>query len=292
MRSTTLSHLDAWVWAACVACVLSAGGCTFSDGDPWGRLDLSAQARLEDNAGRFDASGALLTPQNVRVALERLDVTFASVEVIVNSVDAGPTGFDPANPPAGYSLCHNGHCHRDDGALVDYEDIEAELAVGAGGGGAPVGRVIDAAVALSRTPQALPMEPCVDDCELGRGQLGAARLTLTRLTLTGRAYPIDPALSSLPEAGVEVALDLPLQLVFAIPLEGRIDDGEPVGVDLALDFVLTTKLLDGLDWERLLDGADPQGAPVALGEDPETTALILESLEGASVLSAQTTRVP
>ncbi len=38
------------------------------------------------------------------------------------------SAFDPQNPPPQYSLCHNGHCHHDDGHLVDYEDIVLEQA--------------------------------------------------------------------------------------------------------------------------------------------------------------------
>jgi len=81
-------------------------GCVWGPGEPFVEL-VQVELQVEvDGGGAAAARGA-------RLALQALE---------------GGVSFDPADPPEGYGLCHNGHCHKDDGTLPTYEQIEAELA--------------------------------------------------------------------------------------------------------------------------------------------------------------------
>lgn len=115
-----------------------AAGCTFSEGDPFATLgDATLDARLVEARGRAVGDGwqKLSTDYEVRFDSFALDTSKLALQRTVAGSGGGGGGtFDPTNPPPRYSNCHNGHCHRDDGALVDYEDIQAELS---GGGSGP-----------------------------------------------------------------------------------------------------------------------------------------------------------
>ena len=106
---------------------LGASSCAFDDGDPWARASFELSLGFEPGAARLDDEGRLVTPGDWAIALETPIAHVDSVTLTMAG-EAGTLSFDPAEPPPGYSLCHNGHCHADDGRLVDYEDIELELA--------------------------------------------------------------------------------------------------------------------------------------------------------------------
>ena len=105
-------------------------GC-LGDGLPWGQLETSMTASFAPPGGRLDDQGRLKTTANYVVDDLKVTVGFDAFSLVLAA--QGAAGFDPANPPEGYSLCHNGHCHSDSGALVDYEDIALEMAGGSGG---------------------------------------------------------------------------------------------------------------------------------------------------------------
>ena len=90
-------------------------------GLPWGWVEAEVQGSFDPDEGRLDDEGRLKTSGNYALALDTVEVTFDALTVVL--AGAGTADFDPANPPEGYSLCHNGHCHSDAGALVDYEII-------------------------------------------------------------------------------------------------------------------------------------------------------------------------
>lgn len=35
--------------------------------------------------------------------------------------------FDPRNPPAGFTVCHRNHCHREGGGVASYQQVMAEI---------------------------------------------------------------------------------------------------------------------------------------------------------------------
>src|SRR5688572_4227131 len=115
--------------------------CTFEDGHGFSTVDrASLEARLEPGVARDLGNHTVLTDVGYQVHLDSatLEVDEVALEELVGGGASGGTSFDPANPPPGYSLCHGGHCHADDGRLVEYAEIEAELA----GGGARFSPVV------------------------------------------------------------------------------------------------------------------------------------------------------
>ena len=111
--------------ATLLAVAAGPTGCTFTDGEPWAEVDGRAAARPIDEPD----SGVM--PEGVTIDRAKL-----RVEMFLESVTrtAGGSGgsFDPANPPKGYTLCHTGHCHSEDGELIPYEEVKAEMAAGGG----------------------------------------------------------------------------------------------------------------------------------------------------------------
>ena len=112
---------------------LAATACTFEDGRGWATVDFSLGAELVVDEDHASDEATLVTDRGLLVTLTTLDLDAATLSLLETGGSAsGEVRFDPANPPEGYTLCHAGHCHREDGALVDYEDIEAELAAADG----------------------------------------------------------------------------------------------------------------------------------------------------------------
>lgn len=104
--------------------------CTFAPGAGFGDLaEASLSAALVPGAARDLGGGEVLTQAGYAVRVDTFELDLGDLSLLALS-GGGSTSFDPANPPEGYTLCHGGHCHADDGSLVDYADIEAELAGG------------------------------------------------------------------------------------------------------------------------------------------------------------------
>jgi hypothetical protein len=108
-----------------VLATLLAAGCAVSDGEPWGwaRADISASGPIVESGGE-PADG--ITVESVEA--------FANIRLAETRTSSGGDGssFDPASPPDGYTLCHNNHCHAENGDLVSYEDVREELASSGG----------------------------------------------------------------------------------------------------------------------------------------------------------------
>ncbi len=211
-------------------------GCTFTDGDPWGVAELSLEARWAPPESRLE-TGRLKTSSGYLIELERVAVAFDALNLV--GASAGAADFDPADPPEGYSLCHNGHCHHESGALVAYEDIAIEAA----GGSEWVQPTEGGLVELSGTATEVGLGACPSaDCALPRGELIAAGVRLSRVVLSGTAFG-----EGLPEAGHPLDFDLAVNLRPQTPLAEALDQDTPLGVRVALRFELPPSLFDGLD---------------------------------------------
>jgi hypothetical protein len=217
------------------------GGCTFEEGQPWGQAELSVSARLDD-AGRPDAQGRLRTSTGYLVELEGFEVSFGAANL--NLRPAGTNvSFDPASPPEGFSLCHNGHCHSADGRLVDYEDVAAEVAQRAGVSGG-VSWPLDVGALLTGEAVELPLGPCSGGCELPTGELSTFEVTMTGAKVRARV------LRASDEGEVAVVdLDAPLAVVLRVPVEGEVGKDAPVGVRLDARVEVSAKWLDEVPWE-------------------------------------------
>lgn len=97
-----------------LSAMLALASCTFSPGEPWGWVDAELTVYPVASSGDVE-----IDTQSIELRAIDVRAPAASTEAV--------NEFDPANPPPGYSLCHGGHCHADDGSLVDYEEIEAGL---------------------------------------------------------------------------------------------------------------------------------------------------------------------
>ncbi|MCB9646591.1 MAG: hypothetical protein H6730_08355 [Deltaproteobacteria bacterium] len=279
MRST--QHSRSEVWLALLLFV--APGCALEDGQPWGRAVMSLEAAFAPAADRLDPQGRLITSASYAVALDAPTVTLEAFTLAMAG-EAGASGavFDPANPPEGYSLCHNGHCHADDGALVAYEDIQAELDQASGGGGGfslTVG-VDETPTALTATPATLTLEACPGDCALPRGEVQTVSVGVHQLHLSGRMYDATSQ-GRLPSEGRAFTAALEIEQAVDVAFSRAVDRGEPVEVQVAARFTLPASLLDRIELGELL--TDPSGA-VDLSTSTPFLQDILQNLSEAEAL--------
>lgn len=271
LRSHAKLALGLWT-----ALTMSLAGACVDPGLPWGLFEATIDARFDPPADRLDDEGRLNTSADYTLALEPVAVTFDALTLVL--AGAGAEDFDPANPPEGYSLCHNGHCHSASGALVDYEDIALEMAGGSAG--------TRVTLALDGEPRTLGVDPVSvgvlpcdpSPCGLPRGEMAGLELVVTEITVSGTAFDRRTGdAARLPEEGAafEATVQIPQPIVYQV--EGSIGQGEPVGVRVALDFALPPELFDDIefaadpalepaDWQVLLSAAllDHGGLEVTL----------------------------
>lgn len=234
--------------------VVGIQGCTLQEGQPWGQADLSLFAGFAPEQDRLDSEGGLLTSSDYVIDIDDLRVGLSELRLVLASESGGTTTFDPANPPAGYSLCHGGHCHSDDGRLVDYEDIAAELAGGGGAGGFTLVRAIDAAVPLTTelpsADGAVSLGACAPDasCGLPIGSLLRVEVSIQSIALQGtvRDRRVPPRFTN-----VDVAFDVGVDVTLQTAVAGEVGPGDPMGVRVITDLAITEKLLDGVDFAAI-----------------------------------------
>lgn len=255
--------------AVVAAAIASVGGCAFGDGQPWGRAAFELTVEIDTPDGRVDDSGRLVTANDYAVAIERIDVSTRTFEVRMTGDEA--TGFDPADPPPGYSLCHNGHCHSDSGALVDYADIAAELS---GGSEAPPDLSVAAAATVTVNigePAPLPIDPCatgeVSDCDLPRGELGTLSLLLGEVRVVGRVEDRRSGDRARLVEPIDFEVVIPAGTVAEADLAGQIDTGRSINVTLASALVLPAALFDEVDWASMTTEATVAAIGAALSEN-------------------------
>jgi hypothetical protein len=268
---------------------LAATGCTFTDGRGFARAsgELEASfAGLDPAAGRTTADGWLKTDTSFELSLASLVLRVR--EVRLTAAATGGAGgatcaFDPANPPAGCTLCHAGHCHCGD-ELKSYEELEAELC--GGGGGTAVSTVVafplDADLDLL-APPAVPLETCGSACDLGRGAIDAVAVVCDRLTLHATVRDRSVA-DRLGGAELDVTVDWDLAgatLTSTLAEPARLDRDQPYEVRVVVTLPVAAGLLDGIAWDQLertdttltIDAATNAGAGETLTSNLTLTAL-------------------
>ncbi|MGD8863920.1 MAG: hypothetical protein PVI30_28150 [Myxococcales bacterium] len=251
------------VLALLSACALDAGSgfATLGEGE--------LQVELSPGPARDLGDGRLLTDLGYEVTLERaeLEVDAVRLSELSGGGGGGDVSFDPANPPPGYSLCHGGHCHADDGSLPSYEEVQAALA----GGEAQLQTLVS--VSLRRTLSLLPGETVAladyePSRELPEGSLDRLDVALTGLSLRGDVR--GPGLSG----PVELRVSLALQEVLGEPLAISLDRDGPAILTPRVGIRLDGSLFDGLDFAALREN---DGVAI---DDPDSAAAtrLLESL--------------
>jgi hypothetical protein len=226
---------------------LAAGACALEPGEGFAHLEPGTLVvGLEIGVARELGENQLLTDQAYRVQLAECALTVDRFELQTR----GPSGvggaevrFDPADPPPGYGACHGGHCHREDGGLASYEEIQSELA-----GGQPRWETL-ARVVLERDVDLLEggrlalasYEPLP---ELPAAVIGRAVLRLQRLRCRGSATG-----DALPH-GRTFDLDLPLVAAVATTLDQAVERDGPAAFTPEARLRVRGTLFDGLDFSE------------------------------------------
>lgn len=236
--------------AALVAC-----GCTLSPGDWFATVAPTFESRYVLRADRNVEEGWQKLNTLYEIKMTRATVTIRAVELHALGGAEQPGAFDPSQPPDGYSLCHNGHCHRDDGALVPYEVIAAEIS-----GGDAVQPEIVATLPVGEqdllAPARRPLS-CDPRCGLPLTHVRRARAAITAVAFEGvvregRAparlegevvWRWEAATLAEGTAEEPVSLDCPLDL----PADGA----HPPKVSLDLSLQVGARLFDDIDWSAL-----------------------------------------
>ncbi len=172
-------------------------GCTFDAGLAWAEItDGQLRAAYEPGEAR-DLGYATLTADGEEIVVDSM--TLAAGTLILQDLSGGGS-FDPAYPPEGYSLCHNGHCHAADGSLPSY----AEVAAATGGATLTdlVSWPIDAELDLLAGEQI-----ALQGAELPEAFIGQVQLTASAFYVTGESsegpFDLEVALTSI-TAGAEL----------------------------------------------------------------------------------------
>lgn len=250
-------------------------GCVDGDGRGWGEVRLSLTSALEVPASNVDAQGRWRTAHGF--AVEAPTVVLEFDEVALSAADDAALPFDPATPPAGYSLCHGGHCHADDGSLPTYAEVAAVLA--GADADAPVTSTTaagDAALSLASAVSETALARCEQaPCAVARGSVGGARVIVHGVRLKCTVFAASTVQRGrLGETGHAIDVSFPVETTIATPMRVDFDRGEAFGQRVALRLVLGPKLLDGLPLGRWATEGGPQDATWA-EEDARALGLAL-----------------
>jgi hypothetical protein len=282
------------------------GGCAWGPGDPFAILEPSFTARYVLRADR-EVAGApgwqkLSSDYQVRITAARVRLTDMALLGSAGGGGGGGGRFDPAKPPPGYTLCHNGHCHSEDGRLVPYAQVEAELA-GGGAGASALATLVTLPVAgdwdlLAPAARVLECRPgcALDEAHLVRASAPVLALDLEGLVRDGRAPPrlagevrlvvrLAAAAGAGAGAGAVGAAALPSA---EGELDLPVDRNHPPRVALGLALEIGAAAFDGIDLgaAAITDGA------IDLGDDRNQAARarLLKNLLEAKLLDVQVSR--
>lgn len=225
--------------------LMALPACTFDEGRGFSTL-VSAELSAEFEPGARAHEGDVLTSGGQRVRIERFGIHVDRVELQALEVSGSSAAFDPATPPAGYTLCHGGHCHAEDGRLVDYAEVEAGLA----GGEARFVPVVT--FPLRNEPfdllagTTMPLNEVLPSRELPRTLLRRVVLSVTRLELSGS---IVDALATSAPLPLSVELTGSVQVASGTSLESS--RSGPAEFRVFFSFEVDGTLFDNLDWTSL-----------------------------------------
>jgi hypothetical protein len=267
-----------------LAAMLSSG-CALTPGSGFATLTSAPLVvSFAPGEGRLDATGRLKTDLGYRLTLNTLALTIDKLAFQSTSTKPGSSAnstiFDPAKPPAGYTLCHGGHCHRQDGALVDYADVQAELA---GGGTAtlqdaltlPVGRSLNL---LSLQPADLPML-CAQGCQLDQATWNRAELRFGKLEASGTVV------DDTPDQRLGTTGSRSWRLSWTPPALGKalsttISRKSPAILKPSVTLSVSDQLFDRIDWATL----PPQPQPIVLDEQLAVTRQLAENFAQSTLV--------
>ncbi|EPX55399.1 putative lipoprotein [Cystobacter fuscus DSM 2262] len=239
---------------------LALGGCAWEPGQGFAVVEPSVRVAYEPLASRAASDGYQRLSSDYQVRLDSASMRLSGIELLASASGSGSgTTFDPARPPPGYSLCHGGHCHRDDGALIPYEQVAAEM--GGGGGSSAVVTLATEAPLDLLAPETRAMA-CAPECALPQTQVSQGRWSVASLRLVGTVR--DSRVPARFQGERSFELELPTGTTTDAPvaiLTGAVDlpsdRTTPPEAKLRLDLVLTAALFDPVDWGKLVQGDNP-----------------------------------
>ncbi|MCA9564849.1 MAG: hypothetical protein KC561_15235 [Myxococcales bacterium] len=274
------------ILVSALTAVLGSGtwSCAFSDGQPWGEAEFSLLlSRGFDD--RLNDEGQVRTVANYSITVDELELHVSSVSLESVAGESNGAAFDPANPPEGYSLCHNGHCHADDGSLPTYEEVALQLGESSGGAKTVYFVPVDFSASLSPS-ESLALTDCGEACYLEPGSLLSASASVDRLRVTGRAYDqLTGDAARLPTDGVEFVATLGIDQTFTALIDGTVGDGQPLRVGVALELSIQGNLFDEVDWSSFSGDS-----PLDLSTNDDFASAIEAGLMEAGDLNATITR--
>lgn len=257
-----------------VGIVSLAAGCADGPGHGFATLErVELQLGLRVEPARTLGERSLLTDQYYELRLDRAELRLSAVSLVARSgpgAAAGPAQFDPANPPPGYTLCHNGHCHHQDGRLVSYEAIEAELA---GGGAATTFDIaqlpVDDTIDLWAAPGPLVLSEVTPSRELPMAELSTLRVGVEEVTFSG-TIGAGPVGNPLAGRQVPLRIVLPRPGALQAPLNISIDAEGPGAFRLEVEATVGARMFDGVPF---VDYLSPEGVVLESGEEEGTASL-------------------
>lgn len=254
---------------------LCVSGCASGPGHGFGEIaGVTLDARYAPGVARDLGDGWALTDQGYRVRFDGLEVEGGGLQLEQLPGAGANTSFDPANPPEGFTLCHGGHCHAEDGSLWTYEEIEAELAGGEGAWTPSVAFGLDRALDLL-AGEVLVWSECDPSCILPAANIQRVSLPLSVLHLEATIWD---------DAAGTTEWSLVLQADISGSWAGTLDlpldrDHDPL-VTLDLTANVDGLLLDGLDPAEL----QPGGGPLPL--DATATAALVANLQMTELMGS------
>lgn len=226
--------------------------CALDAGEPFATVRPTFSAAFAHEHERETDDGFWRLASGFEIAVEAAAIEVESIALLSSADGVATEVFDPANPPEGYSNCHGGHCHADDGGTVDYADIEAALL---GAESAPLATVLtlilDAPVDLLNVALLVPdcHASTLEGCGLEAGTLRRAELKLRRLTLHLAVRDSEQPARVEPRH-VDLAIELTGDAhgTFAHAVDFTAERHGERFFDLDMSLTLSAAIFDEVDW--------------------------------------------
>jgi hypothetical protein len=254
-----------------LAGALAFAGCATGPGHGFGEItEVTLDLGFTPGEARDLGDGGFLTDLGYRVHLDRFEVGLTELRLEQLPGAGGGLAFDPADPPAGYTLCHNGHCHAEDGSLHSYEEVEAEATSGAASWTPVVAYDLDREVdLLGDGLETLP--DCEQDCALPQVHVQRVSLDVRSVSLQATIHDDDAGTTEW-AAAIEADATSSLLGTLNLPFDR---DHDPV-VRLDLTATVDGTLLDTVDPGALLPGGGDLELPSAQAVTACLDATLLE----------------
>lgn len=282
------------MWRALV--FLAATGCAIGPGEPMGTLAPRIEAKYTPAPDRDVGDGFQRLASDYQVRVDRF-VLSASDFLLVGGGGAAGTAFDPANPPPGYSNCHGGHCHADDGSLPSYEEIAART----GGASASTTAVAIHAGELELVGGSVLEDPaCEPDCTLREVMVQRLLAPVSQLAIEGvvRDGRADPRIAErpfslvLPVAGSvdPVGGDAPV-VTLSGALELPVDRESAPLISLSVLVAPGASIFDGVPWDEAVASSDGS-FDLASASNLEMREVVLSALASGALSFEVSRRAP